>query len=594
MNNLKFALDIGTRTVVGVAYTFEGDKIKIIDEEIIEHRKRAMLDGQVHDISAVSEVVLDVKKNIESRLGVKFDRVSIAAAGRILKTNRARAELSFENSVIIDDDIIKGLKMQALQIAYSNIDDGNKDEAFYCVGYSIVGYLLNDYVITSLEGHKGNKAAVEILATFLPQTVVDSLYSVIEKCNMEVESLTLEPIAALNAVIPKDLRLLNLALVDIGAGTSDIAITKEGTVVAYGMVPFAGDEVTEAICHHLVVDFNTAEMIKLNLNSKKKTLKYVDVLGNKKTVNLDEIKMVIEPVVENMASLISGKIIELNGKSPNAIFLVGGGSQSLSLSKHISKMLNLPEDRVAVRGIEAIKNVIYAGEKLKGPECVTPIGIALNNANLSKTFMGVFVNGKKIKLYNSGNQRISDALALAGFKPSQLIGRSGKSLSFRVNGELRRVYGESSRPCMIIQNGKDAHLMDVINDGDEIFFNPAVDGRDAKVKLGDLLMDGEIAKVNGRPEDLDYEIKDGDEVEIIRESEETVEKVEKKYINISVNGDIIKLEDKLEGYIFVDIFNYIDLDYKNAKNIKMLLNGQNAAFTDKINDGDEITIKINV
>ena len=70
-----------------------------------------------------------------------------------------------------------------------------------------------------------------------------------------MEALTLEPIAAINVLIPPSMRRLNVALVDIGAGTSDIAITDAGTVIAYGMVPIAGDEVTEAISDHYLLDF---------------------------------------------------------------------------------------------------------------------------------------------------------------------------------------------------------------------------------------------------------------------------------------------------------------------------------------------------
>lgn len=85
-----------------------------------------------------------------------------------------------------------------------------------------------------------------MVATFLPSEVVDSLYAVMQKAGLEVASMTLEPIAALNAAIPADLRLLNLALVDIGAGTSDIAVCRDGSVVGYTMATVAGDEITEA------------------------------------------------------------------------------------------------------------------------------------------------------------------------------------------------------------------------------------------------------------------------------------------------------------------------------------------------------------
>ncbi|MBZ4664544.1 MAG: cell division protein FtsA [Caloramator sp.] len=589
MENIKFALDIGTRTVIGVAFVIDGDKIKVVDEEIIEHKKRAMMDGQVHDIQAVSEVAYEVKTRLEERLCTKFERVSIAAAGRILKTIKVIAELPLKDGQVIDRDFINTLELEALSKAYSQINTEDLDEKFYCVGYSVINYFLNDYLMTALEGHKGKKASVELLATFLPQSVVDSLYSVIKNIGLEVETMTLEPIAAMNAVIPKEYRLLNLALIDIGAGTSDIAITKDGTVVAYGMVPFAGDEITEAICHHLVVDFNTAEEIKLSLNTNKKTYKYTDILLNTKTVKLSEIKKVIEPTVEKLAELICQKIIELNGKYPNAVFLVGGGSQIVKLPEFISSRLGIPKDRVAVRGIDAIKNVIYSGNKLNGPDCVTPIGIAINSINSPGSFISVKVNGKEVKLYNSGKQRVSNALHIAGIKPQNLFAKSGKGINIKINGQERRFLGEAAKPSMIFKNGQVTTLLDCIEDGDEIVVNFAVDGRDAEVLLKDVLKEGQMAKVNGVEMGLDYKLSDGDEVEIIELKFNEVK--EEDFIYVVVNGEPIKLQNRQEGYIFVDIFNYVDIDINSAKAVRLLLNDRDASFTDKIKDGDRIVIE---
>ena len=67
----------------------------------------------------------------------------------------------------------------------------------------------------------------------------------------------------MNVAIPEQYRLLNIALVDVGAGTSDICLTKDGSIVAYGMIPSAGDELTEIIAKEYLVDFASAEKIKL-------------------------------------------------------------------------------------------------------------------------------------------------------------------------------------------------------------------------------------------------------------------------------------------------------------------------------------------
>ena len=77
-----------------------------------------------------------------------------------------------------------------------------------------------------------------------------------QKIDLDVASITLEPIAAINAAIPENLRLLNLVMVDIGAGTSDIAVCTGGSVIGYTMATVAGDEITEMLMKDYLVDFH--------------------------------------------------------------------------------------------------------------------------------------------------------------------------------------------------------------------------------------------------------------------------------------------------------------------------------------------------
>src|SRR5262245_42463467 len=89
---LVFALDIGTRSVVGVIRIQEDRKFKIITTEVIEHKNRSMLDGQIHDIDQVAIVVREIKDRIEKRLGFPLKKVAIAAAGRVLRTCQVRLD----------------------------------------------------------------------------------------------------------------------------------------------------------------------------------------------------------------------------------------------------------------------------------------------------------------------------------------------------------------------------------------------------------------------------------------------------------------------------------------------------------------------
>ena len=184
-----------------------------------------------------------------------------------------------------------------------------------------------------------------MVATFLPSEVVESLYAVMEGAGLEVSSLTLEPIAALNAVIPAELRLLNLVLADIGAGTSDIAVCREGSVVGYTMATTAGDEITENLMRRYLVDFKTAERLKLEVDAPELT--YRDVLGLEQTLSGDELREVVQQSAQTLAKEIAERILQINEGQPSALFLAGGGSKLSGLRELVAKCLDMDPKRVA-------------------------------------------------------------------------------------------------------------------------------------------------------------------------------------------------------------------------------------------------------
>ena len=238
----------------------------------------------------------------------------------------------------VTQEDIYSLNLLAVEHAHNQINDGTSKEKFYCVGNTPIRYQLNDYDIGNLEGHKARKIYVELIATFLPEEVVDGLYEAVEYAGLNVASLTLEPIASMNIAIPEQYRLLNICLVDVGAGTSDICITKDGSIVAYGMIPLAGDEITEKIAKNYLVDFNTAETIKIAAsNPDNETVTFNDIMGLEQTVAASEIQAIADDSIANMAKSTADRIIELNGgKSVNAVFVVGGGGKMPSYVKHLA------------------------------------------------------------------------------------------------------------------------------------------------------------------------------------------------------------------------------------------------------------------
>ena len=144
------------------------------------------------------------------------------------------------------------------------------------------------------------------------------------------------------------MRLLNLVLADIGAGTTDIAICRDGAVVGYTMATTAGDEITETLMRRFLIDFATAERMKMQLNEA--SVSYRDILGLEQSVAGSEIQETLKSAAKALAQEIAQRVTGINGAPPSAMFLAGGGSKLLGLRELVAQELGMDERRVALAG----------------------------------------------------------------------------------------------------------------------------------------------------------------------------------------------------------------------------------------------------
>ena len=531
MNNV-FGLDIGTRNVVGtVGYQTDDKEFVVTAQYVREHETRAMLDGQIHDIGRVAKTIKEVKDELEKQTGQPLEEVCIAAAGRVLKTVTTHVEYEYAQESVVTGEDVHTLDLLGIEKAQEALKEVN-DTSYkvYCVGYSAVRFFLNDEVFISLEGHKANKIGEDIIVTFLPEDVVDGLYAAVGQAGLSVANMTLEPIAAINVAIPENYRMLNIALVDVGAGTSDISITRDGSIIAYGMIPHAGDELTEVIVQHFLVDFNMAESIKLQ-STTSDTVTYKDIMSIEHTIPAKDVWDVAAPVVDNIAQEVSAKIRELNGdKTVSACFVVGGGGKIHGFTEKLAEDLDLPEERVALRGEEVLGDVTFEQEDVKkDPLLVTPIGICLNYYDQRNNFIMVRFNGERIKLYDNNRLTIVDAALQAGFPNDELFPKRGTPINFTVNGVARLVRGEAGEGAVVTMNGKPASINTPLEPNSEIVIEPSTAGEAAVYKISQLdeynhsvitfIINGRrvscprFVQVNGELEPEDYSIRENDVIE---------------------------------------------------------------------------------
>lgn len=655
-----YALDIGTRNVLGAILTKKDDKVVIIDSYQMPHPNRSMFDGQIHEIDGVAKIVSIITSELEKRQNFKINDVCIAAAGRALITNEVEIDKEIDPTLEIDKSLLDVMIMEAVQKSQKEIEEKRQSKGYtnryFCVGYSVIKYFIDNVEIKNPIDHRATNLKIVLMTTFLPQSVIDSLNKVLDKINLNVKSLTLEPIAAISVAIPESFRLLNLALVDVGAGTSDIAFTKQGMIFAYNMVDVAGDEITENIMKEYLLDFKSAENLKLQaIDKTKDNIEYKDIVGFDNVIKREDLISKLEPTIEQITEKIANTILETNGSNVSAVFLIGGGCKFPTFKEKLAQKLNLPENRVAIKNLENYDNIEYyekfSGEKLLGPESITVIGIGLNTLeNEISDFLNVIINDKQIKLFNTKELKVSDALVMQGYQPRQLLPQKGKSLTYILNGNIVKKSGGYGEIAKIYVNSEKADLNTVIKNKDIIVVSPAIKGEDVVLKLSEVIdLDKKVKicneyvnlfydiKINGvdYKKNKNYILSDNDNIEYkeIKTLEELLiykgldlnenyfikkQKINNDYelshsdvillgndnapvdiklnsdnnqYDLIINGNSKSINSNKKPLVFIDIFDYIDFDLSKPKGqLNLLLNGKRANYTDVIKSGDKIEI----
>ncbi|WP_186578351.1 cell division protein FtsA [Aquibacillus kalidii] len=591
-----FALDIGTRSVVGLLIEKVNNKYHLIDYYSVEHQERSMLDGQIHDVVSVATVINEVKERLEEKHNIVLSRVCVAAAGRALKTKRKEITKNISQQPLMEREDILYLELSAVQEAQyelANEEINTSSAHYYCVGYSVLQYQLDGEEIGSLIDQQGDTAQVEIIATFLPKVVVESLISALTRAELEMEALTLEPIAAINVLIPQSMRRLNVALVDIGAGTSDIALTADGTITAYGMVPMAGDEITEAISDQYLLDFNQAEDVKRQITETRQAT-FSDILGFEQTIEYEELVEAISDSINSLVDSIAKEIFLLNNIAPKAVMLVGGGSLTPELSSRLAEKLHLPANRVAIRSVDAIPSIEKADHLPTGPEYITPIGIAIAAKQNPVHYISVTVNNRSVRLFDMKQLTVGDCLLASGINIERLYGRPGMAYMVSWNGKDITLPGSYGTAPTVKLNGQEVTVDISIKHGDILEVEKGINGEEPQITLKELIGDATSYQVwfNGEQHELkptifvnnqvsypDYVVQDHDSIRMV--SSHSL----KNFLNLTKNDQL--LENFGTFQIWINGEQKVFSDYS----ITILINNKNANLETQLKHNDRITVK---
>ena len=375
-NEIVVALDIGTTKIVAMAGRKDvHGKLEILGIGKVE--SVGVIRGVVSNIEKTVKAISDAIAEAERRSGLEIAVINVGIAGQHIKSLQHRG-IHTRNS--IHDEI-----------SHSDIDSLISDMYKLALppGDKIIHVIPQEYIVDAEQGivDPVGMSGVRLEANFHiitgQITAIKNLQKCVEKSDLEMAGLTLEPIASAAAVLSKEEMEAGIALVDIGGGTTDIAIFHEGIIRHTAVIPFGGNVITKDIKEGCSVMQQQAEKLKVKfgsaLASEIKENRIVSIAGLKghphKEISERNLGHIIQARMEEIIDQVYWEIRKsgFERKLSGGIVLTGGGS----LLKNLKQLVEFRTGMNARTGIP-VEHLAHGYEKeVASPVYSTAIGLVL-------------------------------------------------------------------------------------------------------------------------------------------------------------------------------------------------------------------------
>jgi len=371
------AVDIGTTKIV----TIIGQKNKYGKIEIKGYSNvpsKGVLRGAVANIKDATESIGRSIHEAARKCGAVVSEVVVGVAGQYIKSENHETSLTISNGEVTESDIQKMINDVKLRVQTS--------------GTIIISIIPQDFTIDTVHGITNpiGYCGKHIKGNFHVVSVNESIIKNIKKCvesnvfdgkNIEIQEYFLEPIASAAAVLTDEQREAGVCLIDIGGGTTDIAIYQNNIIRHSAVIPFGGNIITQDIKEVCKITEKQAEQLKIekgyafpieelrskNIKLKYKTENLIDKTEQFKTINAYTLSEVIYARLEEIIRFVDHQL-ELSGykeKLSSGIILTGGGSllkgiQNVFMANlGIETNIGIPNQHIST-SIEELKSPIYS------------------------------------------------------------------------------------------------------------------------------------------------------------------------------------------------------------------------------------------
>ncbi len=364
-NRMIVGLDIGTSKVVALVAEVDANG----DIEIIgmgSHPSRGMKKGVVVNIESTVQSVQRAIEEAELMAGCQINSVYVGIAGSHVRSLNSHGIVAIKDGEVIDADLERVL--DAAQAVAIPADQ------------KILHILPQEYVIDNQEGIReplgmsGVRLEAKVHLVTCAVNAAQNIEKCIKRCGLDVDEIILEQVASSYSVLTDDERELGVCMVDIGGGTSDIAIFTEGSIRHTGVIPIAGDQVTNDIAMALRTPTQHAEEIKIKyacaltqLAAADETIK-VPSVGDRppRDLSRQSLAEVVEPRYDELFTLVQAELRRSGFEDliPAGVVLTGGTSKMEGVVELAEEIFHMPVRVGAptrVKGLtDIVRNPIYA------------------------------------------------------------------------------------------------------------------------------------------------------------------------------------------------------------------------------------------
>jgi len=368
MSEIIVGLDIGTTKIAAiVGRRNEHGKIEILGMGRSE--SLGVMRGVVANIEKTVASIREAVEEAEAKSGVEIKEVYVGIAGQHIKSMQHRGMITRANN--------------EYEISQSDIDAITEDMYRLAMppGEEIIHVIPQEFIVDNEQGIKEPvgmagirlEANCHIITGLV--TAAKNIYKCVEKAGLKTKDLILEPLASAEAVLTDEEKEAGVVLVDIGGGTTDIAIFQDGIIRHTAVIPFGGNVITEDIKEGCSIIRNQAELLKVKfgsaLSKQTKENEIVSIPGLRgrepKEISVKNLAHIIQARIEEIIDNVYYEIKNsgYEKKLIAGIVITGGGSQLKNITQLVEYITGMdtrigyPNEHLG-KGLDEVKSPMYA------------------------------------------------------------------------------------------------------------------------------------------------------------------------------------------------------------------------------------------